>query len=60
MGAAEFPAEWVEGHAAARHPELLVELLAVERGRGLAGQLAAAGIRSGSAELLWDVLAGRE
>ena len=58
--AAESPAGWAEGHAAARRAELLAELLAAEQDKGLAGQLAAAGIRSGSAELLWDVLAGRE
>jgi hypothetical protein len=58
--AADLPAGWVEGHAAARHPELFAELLAAEQDRGLAGQLVAAGIRSGSAELQWDVLAGRD
>lgn len=57
--AAELPAGWAEGHSAARHPELLAELLAAEQDKGLAGQLAAAGIRSGSAELRWDLLAGR-
>lgn len=56
--AAELPAGWAESHAAARHLELLAELLAAEQGKGLAGQLAAAWIRSGSAELRWDVLAG--
>ena len=47
--AVELPAGWVEGHAAARHPELLAELLVAEQDKGLAEQLASAGIHPGSA-----------